>query len=420
MNKLLNKTKINFITNFSSRIGLNVLTKLLSFVTVPLIARAFSPEIFGKWNLIQTIFTFILIPVDFGYTQYGIREIVQRENASSSIVNSIFSGRIVISIITFFSSILIVSLIYYPDYTTIFLIAIISLALFFYSINSDFFFIAKNKLLIPTINQFLGYSVYTILVVFFISDSNDLIYLVSFFVIYYIINSIINLTIFTFYHKLNIYLSITNARNLVRKTYKIGISSKIEMLSSSLPILVIAYFWGNFEVGIFSVSFKIYGIYLIGLQTLFLALSPYLSTIKVMKSLKRRSIVKKLLFIVIFISISATITFYLLGPNIINILFGEKYSASSDLLNYFIILMIPSSALAMLFNSFLLYSGFDKEYLQTTLYSVVSIILLIPIFTKFFFLEGTIIAMGISSFIYMCSGLYYAYKRVYSFENIIH
>ena len=70
--------------NISFRVGGQIAAKLLGLVSVPIIARALGPEMYGQWNEILLISQYALIPINFGFLAFGVRKIAQKDDPSAT------------------------------------------------------------------------------------------------------------------------------------------------------------------------------------------------------------------------------------------------------------------------------------------------------------------------------------------------
>jgi len=123
--------------NASYLLSGNLLNKVLSFLTVILLANYLGPEMYGKYTYAFALVTLFVFVPDLGITQLTVRE-VAREKALANryLVNSIIL-RGIISLIV--AGILIGAVFVLEDSReTIYLVVLISLSLIFISISNSF------------------------------------------------------------------------------------------------------------------------------------------------------------------------------------------------------------------------------------------------------------------------------------------
>jgi len=397
------------VSNFSFRIFGNIISRSLVVITIPIIARAFGPATYGNWNLILVIISYALLPVDYGFSTHGLREIACEKDKikREEIVSTILSARLTISIITFVIATILIILFFRNNIGLMLSMSIGTLFIISQALNIDFFFIAIKNLFIPTLSQILGQLTYVACVFIFIKKPEDLLLLVVFYLSYYFIIAFIMIILYGRDYKLHITFSIVKYVQLLKKTFKIGSSAKIEMLASSFPLLVISYFHGSYQLGIFSAAKGFYTAIILIFQSLLLVLAPYLVNLK---NLDIDVLKERLYFLGFFMLLSGIVIaglFYLLGESVIYLLFGKSFGASRNILNLFLLLAVPISPLGMLFNSVLVYVGDDKNYLRTTLITSLVILIFTPILVYSYSLTGAVVAMSLSGFIYAIFSLIY-------------
>lgn len=401
----------NIFQNFSLRLSTNVVSKLLGLITLPIISRAFGPEVFGSWNLLLTILGYISIPFTVGIVTYGIREVAK---GNESEVAKVFSARLILCALSFILSILLFYFVF--DVTReIFLGLVIGiLYLISIAVNIEYYFIGKSNFKVPAVSQIIGQVFFVISVVLVIRSANDFIYLVICYSLYNLIASVILIFNYPGRKNLKLDLDFPNVKRKITDSYKIGISAIIENLSVSLPIVFVSVFLGNYSTGIFSASFKLISILLLGFNTILTVMAPNL--VKLKDKTKKEIIHQVKLIALFFIGFGAfaSVFCFFLGELVIELVYGYQYGESAELLKLFALIYLPLLPMGMLFNTILIYFEKDKQYLRTTIASFVVLLVSTPLLINKLSAEGAIYGMSLYMFVYAALSFYYVTREIRS------
>ncbi len=214
----MSKKVFTMLKNFSFRIAGDVIAKLLSLVTVPIIARALKPEAFGVWDLVQIILNYTLIFVNFGYIEYGLRE-VAKSDKPTQIVNRIFNARLTLAIASILISAIVVFIIYHDNLRLAFAVFIGYGIIIANAINTDFFYFGKRNLALPTMTHLGGQIVFVAGVALFVNKPESLFILVLFYSLYYLVNSSILLFVYLQKNTIQIKISFKEAFAVMKMTF---------------------------------------------------------------------------------------------------------------------------------------------------------------------------------------------------------
>ena len=189
--KVVDKKKI--LANFSLRFTGNIISKLLGFITLPIVARALGPDLFGSWNLIIAILGYIAIPINFGFTPYGLREVAKKHGNTELVVNKILSARLLLTFFSLVVSTLVIVLIYHTNSVLLISIIVGYILVVSQAVNIEFYYLGTKKLFLPTVSQLCGQLFYVLGTLFFVKKQQDFILLIILYSSYYLINSLINI-----------------------------------------------------------------------------------------------------------------------------------------------------------------------------------------------------------------------------------
>ena len=409
---MLNQKLKKIFLNFSIRTVGSILSKTLGFITLPFIARAVGPEGFGTYSFIITLITYTAILVEWGYTPYGLRETAKHED-SSSVVNNIINTRFTFGIISMIIGAIAFSIVYWNKLP--FLVDVFIGFGFIVSqiINVDYYYFGKKKMLIPTVSQLSGQIVFVIGVLFFIKTASDFRLLMVLYVAYQFIGSIIGLLLYLSNHSIKLKFSIKASIETIKKTFRLGLSARIEQLTSTYPILIIPLFFvGTFELGLYTSAFKFFTIVLIVYQVVMLTIAPYLVNLQTKAIHIQRKTIFQLLSFLFFMGVLSSIFFFVTDKYIVALLFGESFKDAIPVVDLIIFILLPFWPITMVLGGILIYYNFDKYYLQATIVNAVFILMLTPLLVYTFGISGAIYSIGIGNFSVILISIYYLNKLI--------
>ncbi|MCU0284979.1 MAG: oligosaccharide flippase family protein, partial [Acidobacteria bacterium] len=150
--------------NFSTRIVGNVVGKLFSLITIPLIARALGPESYGQFNLVNVALTYTAFLVDFGFNSYGVRESARQENSHSthSTVSQILSARLTIALVSILVSAIGLFIIFNHNRRLVMIVYLGFIWVIAGAMNIDYHYFGKKNMLVPTLSQLSGQVFYVV------------------------------------------------------------------------------------------------------------------------------------------------------------------------------------------------------------------------------------------------------------------
>ena len=244
----------NFI-NLSLNQAVNIIATL---IYTPILFQTLGDENFGLIHLAFSILTLYAIFVRFGYdfnAPVKIAKIYDKQE-EASYVNRIINLRVFLSLTLFLTSIPIILIFVDGNLNKILIFSFT--ILISESLNPLFFFQGKNKILPQVILNFFSKSIYIILILLFISGSNDA-YLANFFYgisisIFYIIYWI------TYFKKSpirNIGFSIRKTIFSFKENFVFFTSSAFAHFSLNSALILLSLFASDKELGRFTLAYKI-------------------------------------------------------------------------------------------------------------------------------------------------------------------
>ena len=398
--------------NFSTRIMGNVVNKLIGLVTIPIIARALGPESYGQFSLIMVILSYTALIGDFGFSTYGIRESAKQQN-SQGITSQIFSARLTLVLAATLVSTLVVFVIFMGKLNFILIVYIGYIWVIAQGINMDFYYFGIGNMLIPTSSQISGQALYALAVILFIKQSTHLALLILFYSLYYLWAS--SLEIFLYLKKnqtIAVRFSLKQALGILKKTFRLGISGRLEVFQSTFPIIIISAFLGSYALGIFSATFKFFTFIALIFNTIIMALAPYLVKLRLSPPEMQRKYVHLLMMVMLAIGILTSLFSYVGGEFILDLLFGKSFGAAVSLFKLMCLITMPLTPITFILNALLVYFDFDKKYLHATLSTGFTILVGTPLLVHFFSLNGAIWAISLSIFVNLIVAVYHTNKII--------
>jgi polysaccharide transporter, PST family len=400
------------ILNFSFRSSADILIRFLGLITFPIIIRALGPEGYGTFTLITVIMQFTLIPVSLlGLRSYGVREIAERKEKETNIVSNIISAQLMTIIITIPISLGIV--LYFFNSQIFFLKSIIIgyIIIIAYVFNIDFFFIAKKNLIVPTISNLIGQLIFIGGVILFVKDPENLSLLILLSGLAPLISALIQIIKYIeANNKIFIRFSIKDVILLLRKTYKLGISTNLEVFYPSIPIILLPIILNNYYLGIYSAGYKIFSIMAIFYVTFFYALAPYFVQLKEFNSTRRVKYIFLLFTVVLFGGILIGLILFFFGDPFLSLLFGKSFGESVQVFKLISLTLIPFWPVFMLLGNIFIYFSVEKYYLLSMLVATITVAVSAPFLIFDYGVLGAVYSMSFSLFAGIITAGYFLLK----------
>ena len=403
-------------SNYFSLLVLQGANYLLPLLVLPFLVRILGAENFGLVMFAQSLATFFMVFVDFGFNLSGTREIsLARGNKQQ--LSEIFSAIMVIKvglvitaysilfvIVNLFSRFTIDAEIYYLSFGVV-----IGQAIF-----PIWFFQGIEKMKFITITNIVAKSIFTLLVFVFIRLQSDYILVPIFNSLGFIIAGIIGLWFSIKYVDLKL-PSLVLIKRLLLESYSLFISNLAISLYTSSNVLILGIFAGNSIAGVYSSMEKlilaIKNIY----SPIYQALYPWLSK---QSDMIITNTIKKIRPLILIISFLVTLLILMFGKTILFIIYNDNLISSYS--NIFKILGFVSifSALNMLYNS-LFFPAIKKYKLRMNILisgGLLNLILSI-ILVYYFGIYGTAFTVVTTELFLLILGSIYYKKSIIAWEN---
>lgn len=401
-------------------IYLKFVEALIIFFVSLLLIRFLGPSDYGKLNY---IFSFVLIlrPIYIFGTPAVMQAKLTRKKNSLVIINQLFTIQVLLFILISFLSILIFRNILLTENLNLFLILQLSFGFRLFDIFTQSLFIFKKGVESVKISMFSSIKLLILIAIILRLDLG-----LYFIALAYLINYITDLAIIFLilknnslshlFFKLKFDFSSFSAN--IKRSLPLAASSFISIFLLKFDIILIKYFMGDFSAGIYSAPALYVMKINVFLNLITLNLVPKLNN-KFNRNINKDT--NKLFVANWLFSFLASLSFFILGPFIINIGFGEEYNESLKL--------IPILSLNIFFNGFLLtansflnFYNFENIIFYKSIITIAINIGLNLLFIPIFGLQGVLLASLFSTTFNAFSGFLFnkklkKYLRAILFPN---
>ena len=323
---------MKLVINFISKLGVDSVTKLIGFITLPLITRALGPDGYGKFTYLFVILSYFGFFIDFGYLSYGTNKLCEKTD-SRVVIGKIISLQLLTAI---FSYIILIIVAYFFLETGKYILLLFFSSIFISQIFSiRYYYLASNKLYYNSISELAGQLIYAALIFTVFINHQSVFTLIIVSLVQAYVTAIF--LFLPYIRKNKIKLNLSPGKNLktLKDAYKLGIASKAEAITASFIILCAGFFLNEESVGLYNASFKIYLILLTVVQGVSYSLMPLL-----LRNVKKSegnnfNKISIIFYIYIFIGIVLSLITFFFSEQIISVMFGEKFSGSVGILRNF-------------------------------------------------------------------------------------
>ena len=323
---------MKLIINFISKIGVDSISRLIGFLTLPIITRALGPEGYGSYSYLFVIVSYFGFFIDFGYLNYGTNKLCDKVD-SSTVLGKIISLQLLTLIFTY--SVLIVAGYFIFDPDKYILILIFSVTYISQIFAIKYYYLANNKLYYNSVSELAGQLVYAGLIFFVFTKFHSVTVLIVFSVIQTLVTSVFLFIPYIKKNSISINLNLKDNLRTLREAYKLGLASKAEGITSSFIILSTGIILNEHAVGLYNASNKIYLILLTVVQGVSYTFMPLL--LRYAKKPEEGNIrkISLIFYSYVLIGILLSIFTFIFSDKIISLMFGEKFNESVSILRNF-------------------------------------------------------------------------------------
>ncbi len=360
--------------------------KALAFFYFIILARGIGVENTGRFTLALSFTAVFSMILDFGLNQVLIRETAKDKTTSENYLNNIISIKIIASIFIYLLIVILVNLMGYPQLTKN-LIYISGLVMIFdsYALSVYGSIRGHQNLLIESLGTILNQIIVLLLGSVLIFLKVDLLLIMS----AYFWASTVNFSwaIFNLRRKFNLKLKLKLDFKIIKYllilSFPFALAGIFNRVFSSIDIILLSKLRSDYEVGIYSVAFKI----AFALQFTALAFSasiyPAFSYYFTHQKEKLTTLFTQSIYWLSFLALPLTFGVIAISDKAIVPVFGLEYQKSIEPLNilmlslFFVFLCFPIGAML---NASGKQSRNTWNLLIVALFSIIANLFLIPIF----------------------------------------
>ena len=320
--------KLNMLLNaLNGALGL-----LLPLITFPYVTRVLGVMNIGKINFTCSVISFFVLFAGLGINSYAVREGARiRDNKLllKKFSDQMFSITVCSALLVYL--IFLISIVYIPkfsSYSDLFLIFSIQILLVIFSL--EWIYVIYEDYLFATIRNIVIQTLFVIALLLFVRNQTDIyVYaLISAFTV--VLTNLSNFIYVRKYCKVSLTISLDIKKHIKPILVMFGMVLAVTIYVSS-DMIILGFLWSDYEVGIYSVSVKIYTIVKVLLSSLIVVTIPRLSSfIGKNEKLKFSNLASETFNILLTLTVPVITGILLLKDEIIVLLCGQQYIESSS------------------------------------------------------------------------------------------
>lgn len=378
---------------------------IFPMISFPYVSRILLTDNLGKVNYGNSIIGYFSLLAGLGIYTYAVREcskVKYDKIKLEQLASELYSINICSTIISY--ALLFILLIFtrkLDDYR--YLIVVQSMTIFFYTLGTDWINNVMEDFKYITIRTVVFQFVSLFLMFVFVKTPEDYIKYAFIVVLSNVGANVLNI----FYRKKYVNIHFTLKMN-IKKHLKPVLLLFSMMLAQTIyvnsDITILGVLKGDYEVGLYSVSVKIFNIVQALVNSVTLAILPQISYWYEKKNYSEiNSLIRYGLDFTITLGLPCVVGMYILAPELIEILSGIEYIEATDSLRLLAIALMISFIAGILGNMIMLPSGRDKLCMISSIISALVNLILNIIFIPYYGLNAaavtTIVAQMIGFFV---------------------
>lgn len=382
-----------------------VLNTLFPLITFPYISRVLSVENVGKYNFALSVIQYFLLIAALGISTYAIREGTKFRDDQKQFnifANEIFTINIISTIASYILLLLTVAAVpKFKDYAVI--IAVFSIEILFTTIGTEWIYSIYEEYAYITIRSIIFKILSIILLFLFVKKSDD-------YIVYAGITVFANAgsNILNFIHakkycslKFDLHLALKKHLKPIMIIFASTVATTIYINSDTT---MLGFMGTDFEVGIYSVSSKIYRIVKQMLAAILIVTIPRLSLLMGQKRMEEyKNILTQIFNVLVILVFPSVVGLIMLSKEVVLLISGNEYIKATSSLQLLSIALI-FCIFGWIYNQCVLIPARkEKIVLIATLISAVANIMInficIPFWKENAVAFSTIVAEAIMMFI---------------------
>jgi len=335
--KLKEKSIKRLVENFLSLSVLQTVNYILPLVTLPYLVRVLGAELFGMVMFAQAFIIYFEILTDYGFSLSATKEISIHRHDSKKISEIFISVMIIKAVLLILSAIIIsIAIFSFNKFKSDWLIYYLTFGMVIgHNMFPVWFFQGMERMKYITVLNITAKLIFTILIFVFIQEQSDFIYVPLFNSLGFIMAGILSIWIIFKDFEISIFWpGISRISYYFKDSTQFFLSRASVSLYSNSNTFFIGLFIGNTAVGLYSAAEKLFIAIRMLYNPLKTTLYPY------MCKTRNLNLFKKIFFVTMFINLLICILVFFASGFIVNLLYGEGFEVSENLLKLFAILSI--------------------------------------------------------------------------------
>lgn len=303
---------------------------LIAFFYTIALARYLGSDGFGTLSFALAFAGIISLIADLGINTFVVKEVAKDKSLAEKYLGNLFIVKVILSLISLLSVLLIFSILDYPFETKL-VIYMIVLSVLIYSLANIFnsIFQAYEKMEYQSFGQIL----YTILMFGGIYFSIIQGYNIIIFAIIYLISSlfilIFNISVCIWkFSPLRLKMDLNFSKNKTKEAMPFGVNSIFVAVYVSIDSVILSFIQGNQAVGWYSAAYKIVNVLMIIQIVSNIAIFPVMTKFHIQSKNSLKKLVDNYFKLMLIISFPLGVGITILSKNIILLIYGIPYTNS--------------------------------------------------------------------------------------------
>ncbi len=369
----------SILPNLTSLTLSEIVFRSVNFFSNVFIARYFSVQKFGELGFVTSIIAYFNIIIDFGFEIYGIRETAKSPSEHGLIFNRIVNVKLFLSLITF--GLILITSFLFPSGDEKYLYMLYGLTLISSSINFSWYYKAIEKMKIIFQARTLAGLIFISLIVLLTVTFKSIIIVP----VVLVISQLVEFSVYKKHSSERLLISfhniLNNVKDLFGETFLIGLSSFFILIYYNLDMVMLGFYKGDAEVGIYNAAYKIFLIFIVPFQLILTSFFPKLSQNKPSKNKNFQSLFYSYSLSLLIPALVLFFILYYFSGDIIQIVFGLNYANAKGPLSI-LSLNVLVIGINIIFGNPLIAWGQQKKYIipiaMGALTNIILNVILIP------------------------------------------
>ena len=359
-----------------------------------LVARYLGPEKTGIWNYCLAIFTFFILFPSLGLEYVTPRELVNRKEKAEQILSTVLGLKLLGATVGIVAATLFMGAIKGFDSQLVKFVFLLTSGYLFQSFDTiDYYYQSKLKQKKSVIARMIAFLIVSVYKFWLVQSGASLIWFVASSTIEFAIAAI-GLVISFKGSPISLKLSAFNldtAKSFLKDSIVFSISAFVIVLYYKIDQVMITEMLGEEQNGIYAVAIRIYELFIFLPSVLVSSFLPII-TEKYKANVKEfKTTLKQLYTILTYLAIICTLGVWFLGPIVMDVLYGEAYYGSGEVLQY-IGLGFYAVFMGMGTGNYLIIRNKKRFVLIKSLIGLALNVLINLIFIPFLGLKGAVLA----------------------------